>query len=135
MKLSSKSRYGLSTIFQLALEYGKGRVRVKTIAKGKDFTAKYIEQLIAKLNAAGLVISTRGRNGGYVLARHPSKIKVSEVINAIEEPTQYLKCTKHSKFTKGCNDCIARHIWSKINGTIWEVYESTTLQDLIDMKK
>jgi Rrf2 family cysteine metabolism transcriptional repressor len=135
MKLSSKSRHGLKAMVELAFNHGQGLMQVKTIARGEDFSVKYVENLIAILHVAGLVKSTRGRKGGYVLARHPSKIKVSEVINALEEPTHDIKCAKHTKFTKGCNDCLARHIWSKINGTIWDLLDSTTLQDLIDMKK
>lgn len=135
MKISSKSRYGLKAMVNLALNHGKGLMQVKTIAEGEDFSVKYVENLIAILKVVGLVKSTRGRNGGYVLARHPSEIKVSEVINALEEPVHNMNCRQHKKFTKGCNDCLARHIWSKIHGTIWDLLDSMTLQDLIDMEK
>jgi Rrf2 family cysteine metabolism transcriptional repressor len=135
MKLSSKSRYGLKAMIKLAFNHGQGLTQIKTIAEGEDFSVKYVENLIAILNVAGLVVSRRGPKGGYILARHPSEIKVSEIINAIEEPVHNMNCRQHKKFSKGCNDCLARHMWSKMHDTIWEVYETTTLQDLIDMKK
>jgi Rrf2 family cysteine metabolism transcriptional repressor len=135
MKISSKSRYGLKAMVKLAFNHGQGLMKIKTIAEGEDVSVKYVENQIAILYVAGLVRSARGPKGGYVLARHPSEIKVSEVINALDGPTHDIKCTKHTKFTKGCNNCLARHIWSKIHGTIWDLLDSMTLQDLIDMKK
>ena len=135
MKLSAKSRYGFRAALQLALEYDKGWLQVKTIAEREDISIKYLEQLIAILKAAGLIYAKRGRNGGYILAKHPSKIKLSEIFSILEGPLYGIDCTKHTKFTKGCNNCVARRIWSKIGDSIWDLLDSMTLQDLIDMKK
>ena len=133
MKLSSRSRYGFRAILQLAMEYGKGRLQVKIIAKREDISSKYLEQLIATLKVNGLVYSIRGRGGGYLLSKHPSKIKLGEIFSALEGPEYSADCTKHAKFTKGCGDCITRHIWSKIHRTRQDLLDSMTLQDLVDI--
>jgi Rrf2 family cysteine metabolism transcriptional repressor len=135
MKLSSKSRHGLKAMVELAFNHGQGLMQVKTIARGEDFSVKYVENLIAILHVAGLVKSTRGRKGGYVLARHPSEIKVSEVINVLEGPAYHIDCEQHKRFAKGCNSCVMGQVWPKLEKIATDLLDSTTLQDLIDMKK
>ena len=133
MKLSARSRYGFRAILQLAVEYGKGLLQVKTIAKREDISVKYLEQLMAMLKVAGLVRTKRGPGGGNFLAKQPSEIKLSEIFSVLEGPLCSVECTKHAKFSKGCADCVTRQVWSKIQGTIWDFFDSMTLQDLVDM--
>ena len=133
MKLSSRSRYGFRAILQLAMEYGKGRLQVKTIAGRENISVKYLEQLMTMLKTDGLIDSVRGRKGGYILAKHPSEIKLSVIFSALEGLVYSIDCTKHTKFTKGCGDCVTRHIWSKIQSARWDLLDSMTLQDLVDI--
>jgi len=86
MKLSSRSRYGLRAILELAVEYGNGPLQIKTIAEREDISNKYLEQLVAMLKASGLVRSIRGPKGGYELTRPPGDVKLSEVFTTLEGP-------------------------------------------------
>ena len=132
MKLSSRSRYGLRTILQLAVEYGNGPLQIKAIAKRQDISSKYLEQLISMMKSAGLVSSVRGPKGGYVLTREPNKIKLSEIFTALEGPLVAAECLEHPAFRPGCADCATRKVWLKIQNAMMGVLESTTLQDLAD---
>jgi Rrf2 family protein len=133
MKVTSRSRYGFRTILELALKYGKGPIQINAIAQKENISDKYLEQLIAMLRMAGFVKSIRGPKGGYVLEQKPSEIKLSSILSALEGPMPNVDCTKHSKFTKGCTDCVTKRTWAKIHGTMWDQCESMTLQDLVDI--
>ena len=133
MKLSSRSRYGFRAILELAIEYGKGPLQIKTIAKREDISNKYLEQLIAMLKSTGLVVSLRGPKGGYILAKHPSEIKLSKIFTTLEGPLIAVECLDHPEFCPRCSDCVTRHIWSKMQRTMQELLDSMTLQDLVDM--
>ena len=135
MKLSSRSRYGFRAIMELAANYGKGPLQIKTIAKAEDISNKYLEQLIAMLKIIGLVDSVRGPKGGYLLAQKPSEIKLSRVFSALEGPVLNVDCTKHARFNKGCNDCVVSFLWSKFNKNTQDLFDSMTLQDMLDMAK
>ena len=135
MKISSKSKHGLRAMVELALNYGQGLMQIKTIAERVGISSKYIEKLVVSLRLGGLVRSKIGPAGGYILARQPSKIKASEVINALEGPAYHTDCEQHKKFTKGCAGCVMTKVWTKLHKNTWNLIDSTTLQDLIDMKK
>ncbi len=132
MKLSSRSRYGLRAILELAVEYGNGPLQIKAIAKRQDISSKYLEQLVAMMKSAGLVSSVRGPKGGYVLIREPNKIKLSEIFTALEGPLVTVECLEHPEFCPKCADCATRKVWLKIHNAMMDVLESTTLQDLAD---
>ena len=86
MKLSTRSRYGVRALLELAIDYDKGPLQIKTIADREKISNKYLEQLIAILKSAGLVTSIRGPKGGYVLSRPPAEIQLSEVFKVLEGP-------------------------------------------------
>jgi Rrf2 family protein len=132
MKLSSRSRYGLRAILELAVEYGNGPLQIKAIAKRQDISSKYLEQLVAMMKSAGLVSSVRGPKGGYVLIREPNKIKLSEIFTALEGPLVTVECLEHPEFCPKCADCATRKVWLRIQNAMMGVLESTTLQDLAD---
>jgi Rrf2 family protein len=135
MKLSSRSRYGFRAILELALEYGKGPLQIKAIAEREDISNKYLEQLIAMLKSTGLVRSLRGPKGGYILAKAPSEIKLSDIFRTLEGPLIAVECLSHPDFCPRCADCVTRKIWSKIQNTMVDLLESMTLQDLVDMSE
>lgn len=132
MKLSSRSRYGFRAILALALNYGKGPIQIKVIAREEGISSKYLEQLIALFKVNGLVNSIRGSKGGYMLAQKPSEIKLSEIFSALEGTMSNVNCTNHSKFSKGCCDCVVSIVLSKFNKNIQDYFESMTLQDMVD---
>ena len=133
MKLSSRSRYGFRAILELASHYGKGPLQIQTISKSSDISNKYLEPLIASLKVNGLVLSMRGPKGGYLLAEKPSEIKLSSIFRALEGPIQSPDCKQHSKFSKGCNDCIVSFLWSKFSKNTQDLFDSMTLQDMLDI--
>lgn len=131
MKLSSRSRYGFRAILELALDYGKGPMQIKTISDRESISNKYLEQLIAMLKASGLVRSMRGPKGGYVLARHPSEIKLSEVFSTLEGPLLTVECLDHPEMCPRFSDCVTRDLWQEMQEAVLKVLEGKTLQDMI----
>lgn len=134
MKLSTKGRYGLKAMFELALHYGEGPIPLKNIAEVQEISEHYLEQLIAVLKKNGLVSSVRGAQGGYMLIDSPRKITVGDVIRALEGDLAPVDCINESGGTK-CNKesrCVTRMVWEKINDSINSVIDSITLEDMIE---
>ena len=132
MKLSTRSRYGLRAIVELAMEYGNGPLQIKAIAKRQDISNKYLEQLMAILKSSGLVRSIRGAKGGYILAKDPREVKVSDVFLTLEGPLMTVDCLEHPEFCVRCTDCVTRDVWAEIQNAMINVMESITLQDLVE---
>lgn len=131
MKLSTKGRYGLMAMYNLKENIGKGPRSLKDIAKDENLSESYLEQLFSLLKKAGLVKSTRGAGGGYVLAKDPKDIPIGEIINALEGDIS-LSCCDLGK-NENCgklSDCATRDILSKLQGKIEGVMESMTLADM-----
>jgi Rrf2 family cysteine metabolism transcriptional repressor len=135
MKLSTRSRYGLRAVLELAIEYGNKPMQIKTIADREDISNKYLEQLMSTLKASGIVRSIRGPKGGYLLAQDPSEIKLSKVVMALEGPLIIVDCIEHPQFCVRCTDCVTRQVWTEIHDAMMKVLESQTLQDLVDKTK
>ena len=135
MKLSTRTRYGLRAIIELAENHGKGPLQIKTIAKQQDISAKYLEQLMAVLKSAGLVRSIRGSKGGYVLAKDPNQIKLNDVFNCLEGPVTTVECVENQNYCARVADCSARQVWVQVQNAIKDVLQSITLQDLVDRAK
>ncbi len=132
MKLSSRSRYGLHAVLDLALEYGKGPLQIKTIASQEDISNKYLEQLMTILKTSGLVRSLRGPKGGYMLAKPPNEVKLDEVFTVLEGPLVTVECLQHPEYCPRCAECITRQVWSDVQDAILGVLEAINLQDLVD---
>ncbi len=94
MRLSTKGRYGVRAMVALALHYGEGPVSVNSISKEEGISPDYIEQLFIKLRRKGLIKSRRGPEGGFLLARPPSQIRVGDIIRGIEEPITLAPCVE-----------------------------------------
>ncbi|SHK08599.1 RrF2 family transcriptional regulator [Desulforamulus aeronauticus] len=134
MRLSTKGHYGLKAMFDLAMHYGSEPLPIplKVIAERQGISEHYLEQLIAVLRKIGLVKSIRGAQGGYILARPPSQIKVGDVIRALEGPIAPLDCVSEFEPT-ACEKehyCISRDIWARVRDSIAEVLDSITLEDM-----
>ena len=134
MKLSTRTRYGLRAILELAENYGQGPLRLRTIAERQEISVKYLEHLMSVLKSAGIVRSIRGPNGGYVLAKSPDEIRVSDCFNYLEGSVITSECVGNSSFCHRAADCVARGLWIDVQNTVMELLRSTTLQNLIDRK-
>jgi Rrf2 family cysteine metabolism transcriptional repressor len=135
VKLSTRTRYGLRAVIELAENHGKGPLQIKTIAKRQDISAKYLEQLMAILKAAGLVRSIRGSKGGYVLAKAPNQIKLNDVFNCLEGPVTTVECVENEDYCARVAWCVTRQVWAEVQKAITTVLQSITLQDLLDRTK
>ena len=134
MKLSTKGRYGLKAIVDIATEYGKGRLSVNQLAEKQGISVAYLEQIIAALKKVGLVDAARGATGGYTLTRPPEEINVGEVLRALEGSTAILDCVgvdDSAECTNACH-CSARPLWIKLQQRIDEVLNTTTIKELAD---
>ncbi|QUH20611.1 RrF2 family transcriptional regulator [Alkaliphilus sp. B6464] len=134
MKLSTKGRYGLKAMFDLAIHYGDGPISLKSVAERQLISDHYLEQLIASLRKSGLVKSVRGAQGGYMLADSPSKITVGDIIRVLEGPLGPSDCVLEDE-PSACDRadcCVTRIVWEKIRLSISEVIDSITLQDMLD---
>ncbi len=134
MRLSTKGQYGLRAALDLADRYGQGPVPLKAIAEREEISEHYLEQLIAQLRKAGLVISQRGAQGGYILARSPEKITVAEIVEVLEGPIAPVDCLAEDN-CKRSPVCAAQAIWKKLAAAMNQVLGSTTLADLIAENK
>jgi Rrf2 family transcriptional regulator, cysteine metabolism repressor len=135
MKISTRTRYGVRAMFELAMQYGKGPLQTRTIAEREDISNKYLEQLIAVLKSAGLIRSVRGPKGGYVLIESPDKVRLLEIFVALEGPIEPVECLEHETYCPRCATCVTRGVWADLQKCIIGVLEKTTLQDLVDRAK
>lgn len=131
MKLSTKGRYGVKAMVDLAINYGEAPVSIKTISKRQNISEYYLEQLFSPLRKAKLIKSIRGAQGGYVLNREPKDIKVSDIMYVLEGPIEIADCIEGAK----CNNvdcCATRILWQKIKDSIDSVMEGITLEDIVN---
>jgi len=135
MKLSTKGRYGLRALLDLALHQGEGLVLLKDIARRQEFSLPYLEHLIAPLIAAGVVKSTRGARGGVSLLKPPSEIKLSEVVQLLEGSITPVDCVNNPALCHRSTFCVTRDIWIEMKEAMSQVLDSTTLQDLVERQK
>ncbi len=133
MKLSTRGRYGLKAMFQLALYYGQGPVSLKQIAIDQELSENYLEQLFSTLRKEGILHSVRGAQGGYMLSKKPSEITVGQILRALEGNMAPYDCVVDDDFVCSREDkCVTKPVWRKIKNSIDEVIDSITLQDMIE---
>ena len=131
MKLTTKGRYAVTAMLDLALRYDKGAVTLADIAKRQGISLSYLEQLFAKLRRSGLVDSVRGPGGGYNLAMEPNKISVAEIIVAINENIDATRCGGE-KNCHGDETCLTHQLWEDLSNRIHEFLNGITLGDLVN---
>ena len=133
MKLTTKGRYAVMAMADLALFKGKGPISLTDISIRQNISLAYLEQIFIKLKQKNLVKSIRGAKGGYVLEHSPEEIKISNIISAVDEEVKTLNCKKESK--RGCNNkstkCITHNLWDQLDQHINNFFEKVKLQDLI----
>ncbi|MGI5863076.1 MAG: RrF2 family transcriptional regulator [Myxococcales bacterium] len=129
MKMSTKGRYGLRVMVELARRHGAGPVMVDLIATNQELSASYAHLLLGSLKSAGLVRSVRGPSGGYELSRSPSLITAFDVISAVEGDAP-VDCVARPE---GCNrspTCAVREVWCEVAAAVEKVLASVTLEEL-----
>jgi len=134
VKISTRGRYGVRATLDLAINYGKGPISLKDIAQRQAVSPKYLEQLLVSLKRAGILKSIRGAYGGYELAKHPSQIKLDEVMQALEGPIAPVECVIDPKACDRVGSCAAHDVWKKMKNAINGLLESITLQDLAEQQ-
>lgn len=132
MKISTKGRYGLRILFDLALNPDEAPRMIKDIAAAQGISQKYISRLIIALRQAGLVKSVRGAKGGYKLARFPKDITLLEVVEVMEGRIGLVDCVSVPDACRQTPTCAARQIWARLNDQIRQLMASVTLQTLLD---
>tara|TARA_B100000700_G_C14602175_1_gene649611 strand:- start:70 stop:495 length:426 start_codon:yes stop_codon:yes gene_type:complete len=136
MKLTSKGRYAVMALADMAAFDMEKPVSLRDISLRQGISLLYLEQIFLRLKNNNIVNSVRGSNGGYVLTKEPSKIKLSEIFKAVDEKVKTVKCKKDSK--KGCNGkstkCITHNLWDELEVYINTFFEKKNLSDLINQK-
>ena len=135
MKLSTRGRYGLRAMYDLAIRYGEGPVPLNSIADRQMVSLPYLEQLMAKLRRAGLVSSSRGAQGGYELAKPPEEITVGDIVRVLEgsfDPVQCLSGDFDHEDCEQLEDCVVRFVWKRLRDCTNRVLDSINLRDLCD---
>ena len=133
MKLTTRGRYAVMAMADLALFKDKGPTSLTDISLRQNISLAYLEQIFMKLKYNNLVKSVRGAKGGYTLVHSPEEIKISNIISAVNEEVKMLNCKKDSK--KGCNNkstkCITHNLWDQLDQHINNFFEKVKLQDLV----
>ena len=133
MKLSSRGRYAVMALADMAAFNSEKPVSLRDISLRQGISLVYLEQIFLQLKKNNIVNSIRGINGGYNLIKEPSKIKLAEIFKAVDEKVKTVKCKKESK--KGCNGksikCITHNLWDDLETHINKFFEDNTLADII----
>ena len=133
MKLTSKGRYAVMAMADLAKTNSNRPISLTEISLRQGISISFLEQIFLKLKKNNLVKSSRGPSGGYLLAKNPDEIKLSYIIKAVDEKVKTVGCKKESK--KGCNGksikCITHNLWDDLEIHINDFFEKNTLKDII----
>lgn len=136
MKISTKGRYAIRLMLDLALNSQGEYVSIKTISTRQNISEKYLEQIIKLLSKENLVESTRGAQGGYRLTKEPAQYTVGEILRVTEGSLAPVSCLMTEENTcENCMDCVTLEIWQCILDAVNEVVDSITLQYLVDKQK
>jgi Rrf2 family cysteine metabolism transcriptional repressor len=132
MQLSTRARYGFRAMLELGLRYGQGAVPLKDVARCQRISLKYLEQLFARLRAAGLVKGVRGTGGGYVLARPPGEIPLTELFAVLEGSLALVECVDQPETCDQADHCVTRELWTELKDAGERVLGGRTLKDLVE---
>ena len=132
MKLSTRGRYGIHAMYDLARYADCGPQSIKAIAEREGIPEAYLEQLIAVLKREGLVTSTRGAQGGYALAREPARITVGDVLRALEGGLNLVDCLDGEDACGKACACPSRVVWQKVRDGLNAIVDGITLEDMLE---
>lgn len=140
LKLSTRGRYGLRAMVDLAIHANKRPVSIASIAERQNISENYLEQIISKMKKAGLIRSQRGAMGGYQISRPLQDITVGDIVKVLEGDLTLVNCPA---LTPGIEDiscdtsdfCVTKYVWQKVNDAVSETFHSITLEDLVNKSK
>ncbi len=131
MKLTTKSRYAINALAELLVYARSTPVRLKDISEKQNIELNYLEQIFRKLRLAGIVKSTRGRNGGYVYASDPTKISIKQIMDAVEEDLDATNCAGASSCFEG-RQCSSHKLWDDLNHVVENYLSKIFINDLVE---
>ncbi|MCX7192494.1 MAG: Fe-S cluster assembly transcription factor [Proteobacteria bacterium] len=131
MRLTTKGRFAVTAMVDLAINGGRGPVTLASISERQKISLSYLEQLFGKLRRNNLVESVRGPGGGYYLAKTASKIKIAEIVVAVDEPLDATHCAEKGDCHDG-KPCLTHYLWLGLNEKIYAYLDSINLQQLVE---
>lgn len=131
MKISTKSRYGVRLLVDMASHYQQGTVHLAEVAARQGISAKYLEQIIIPLKKAGYIKSLRGPKGGHMLARPPEDITIGEIVALLEESASLVDCSDRPESCDRAGICVTRDVWLEAAKAMFDKLNSITLADLL----
>jgi len=134
MRISTKGDYATRALQDLALHFEQGPIAIEKIAARQGLPVRYLEQLLLTLKRAGFLLSKRGVNGGYSLAKPPAQITLGEVLRAVDGPIEAIYCLDKPPRDECARepDCVLRDVWAEVGRAVSAIVDHTTLQDLCD---
>jgi Rrf2 family protein len=135
MKFSTKTRYGVRAMLEIALNTDDKGVFQKDISINQEISNKYLDQIIHALKVANLIRTLRGKKSGYILTRPAEKITIFDIYNAFESGVCIVDCLNHIDDCKRAEKCAARDFWTKLNDQVYKSFTSNTLADLVKVHK
>ena len=130
MRLTTKGRYAVTAMIDLALHQGQRPVTLQDIAVNQEISLSYLEQLFARLRQGGLVRGTRGPGGGYRLAQDASEVSIAGIITAVDEKADLTRCGGKSDCQQG-EECLTHELWAELSEKIYQFLDNISLADLI----
>ncbi|MGQ9533257.1 MAG: RrF2 family transcriptional regulator [Desulfotomaculales bacterium] len=135
MRLSTRARYGVRALMDIAQHGATGPVNLKEVAQRQGISEKYLEQVILSLKGAGMVRSVRGARGGFVLNRRPADIRLREIVEVLDGPIGLTDCVLNREVCPRSDLCAARDVWQEASAALREVLNSLTLEDLLQRQR
>ena len=132
MKLSTRSRYGVRILVDLARNSNQGPVQMGEISKRQDISVKYLEQLIRPLKQANMVNSVRGPKGGHLLTKKPEDITLGQIVRLFEGQSELVECISNPEKCSMSDDCQVRLAWEDATKVLYDKLDSTTIADLVE---
>ena len=134
MRVSTKGRYGLRILLDVAVHEEKGPVALRDISRRQGISQKYLWQVVNPLKMAGLLRATRGAHGGYVLARSPVRISIRDIVEILEGPVSVVACVTAPGMCDRSASCAARDAWAEVESKLQEAMQGITLQQLLEQQ-
>ncbi len=135
MRLSTRTRYGTRAVLDIALHAHQGPVTLNDIARRQNLSKKYLGQIVTRLLAAGILVSMRGPQGGYVLAKDPRSIRLGEILRALEGSASPVRCLEQPSTCRRTKKCATRTVWATLKEGIESTMDSISVADLVERHK
>ncbi len=131
MKLSTRMRYGIRALMEIALHGGGRPVGLPEISKNQNISKKYLHALMVQLKNGGIVTSVRGNAGGYLLTRPPGDVSLYDIFTVLEGPAELVECAPDGRSCARYETCVTRKLWDRLGGAVRRELEEMTLADLV----